>query len=219
MADKKEVQDLYDKISSDFSERRNYPWPEVVDYIENSKKGKNAIDLGCGNGRHIPHLSQIYETVIGLDISKAMLCEARYKLEKENLEKQEFELIQGDITYIPFKDEVFDCIINIATFHHLPTTKDRIKALNEMFRVLKEDKEVLFSVWSIEHEYFDGNRKEIRENDFDYNVTWESNGRRLERYYHIFDEKRLKRQLGKSDFEIKSLELSSGNYYVRLHKP
>ena len=40
---------------------------------------------------------------------------------------------------IPFKSNSIDILLSIAVIHHLSTNENRIRALNEMIRILKPD--------------------------------------------------------------------------------
>lgn len=69
-------------------------------YCNNTKF--NFLDFGCGTGRHIRHLSHYFKSVIGFDISSAMLEIAKKNINKNNvlftdkkdiLMSQKFQLI------------------------------------------------------------------------------------------------------------------------------
>ena len=54
----------------------------------------------------------------------------------------------GDMCSLPFKDNTFDAVLSIAAFHHLATPERRMKALQEMLRVLKPGSESLILEFS-----------------------------------------------------------------------
>ncbi|PTD93543.1 hypothetical protein C9439_07250 [archaeon SCG-AAA382B04] len=214
---KKEIKRVFDKISHDFSQTRKHPWPEVVDFIEKGRKTNFSLDLGCGNGRHMKELIKKSERVIGVDFSKKMLKKSKREILLSGYSKDSFELVQGDITDLPFNNQVFDIVICIATLHHIPSSKKREECLNEIHRVLKKNGRTLISVWSIEHNEFEGKREEVRKNNFDYFVDWKSDGFKEKRFYHIFNRENFSNLLNKTDFTVKEIKLSSGNYYAELN--
>ena len=70
--------------------------------------------------------------------------------------------------------------MSIASFHHLSNNENRIKALLEMKRIIKDDGQIIISVWSINQP------KKTRvtfENYGDNMVYWKN---KHARYYYIF---------------------------------
>jgi len=53
-------------------------------------------------------------------------------------------LINGDIRYLPYKNNTFDLIIDLSTIDHVPET---IQVINEYNRVLKKNGTILIFVW------------------------------------------------------------------------
>ena len=47
------------------------------------------------------------------------------------------DVIEGDATRLPYKNNTFDFAISIAVIHHLSNSKRRLSALNEMIRIIK----------------------------------------------------------------------------------
>lgn len=218
---KKEMKDVFDKISFDFSETRKYPWPEVVEFINKINEKETSLDLGCGNGRHIKELAKKTKYIYGLDFSKKMLDQAKKELMlSKNISETspDIGLVQGDASNLPFERGIFDYVICIATLHHIPSKNGRFNCLNEMHRVMKKESEALLSVWSIKHKRFRGKREEIRKNDFDVSIKWNSEEGKEERYYHIFTKENLVNVLKETKFKSFDINLSSGNYYIHLRK-
>ena len=58
----------------------------------------------------------------------------------------------ADTTLIPFKKESLDYAISIAVIHHMKNDERRIKAIQELLRVIKYGGEILIYVWAIEQE-------------------------------------------------------------------
>ncbi len=99
------------------------------------KKGDHVLDLGSGAGNDCFVARAIVgETgkVTGLDMTEAMVLKARESCAKLNFKNVEFVL--GDIEKMPFEDNKFDAVISNCVLNLVP---DKIKAFNEIFRVLK----------------------------------------------------------------------------------
>lgn len=79
---------------------------------------KNALDFGCGTGRILIPFAQRFPHVVGVDISDAMLKEAKKNLDERGL--LNVNLIQSsDITKINFP-QCFDFIHTSIVLQHIP---------------------------------------------------------------------------------------------------
>jgi len=167
------VQDSYNLISDEFKSTRVYTWKWTDEFMEKIKKNSTVLDIGCGTGRNL-----MYKGIntFGIDISI------------EQLKKCENSVINCDMSYLPFRNIMFDNIISIASFHHLSTEKRRHQALSEMSRVLKPGGKILMSVWSKEQP--DKTRRKFTHFG-DTIVNW----RKIPRYYYIFEITELKNML------------------------
>lgn len=87
----------------------------------------SILDAGCGPGRDACLLQLAGARVMGLELSEAMLREARMLDCKQ--------LCQGDIRQLPFGSDAFDAIWCFATLGHLPPGAVR-SVLDEFRRVV-----------------------------------------------------------------------------------
>jgi demethylmenaquinone methyltransferase/2-methoxy-6-polyprenyl-1,4-benzoquinol methylase len=62
--------------------------------------------IGCGTGNYLVALNEFVGRVIGLEVNKGMLERARVK----TAHLKNVDVIQGDITDMPFPDGHFDAI-------------------------------------------------------------------------------------------------------------
>ncbi len=76
----------------------------------------NALEIGCGTGAFARLLAERVEHVVGLDLSPQMIRLARER--SEGYSNIDFQV--ADVLSWEFPDEQFDCIVSIATLHHLP---------------------------------------------------------------------------------------------------
>src|SRR3989338_2285946 len=84
------------------------------------------LDAGCGTGR-ILQLLQDYGDAFGVDISSEAIKYARMC----NMAK----LIQGDVLYLPFSNNTFDCVV---AFDSLYSVDEDSIAIREFYRVMKK---------------------------------------------------------------------------------
>jgi len=202
--EKHRLRETFDSIASSFDETRQEPWEDVREFVE-GQEGGLALDLGCGNGRHLGLLRERFTVAVGLDFSLSML------------ELCSGATVRGDLTCLPFGDSCADAVLCIAAVHHLPSREERLEALEEMARVLRPEGEALVSVWAIEHPKFDGERDEIRASDGDVYVPWKRGDEERDRYYHIHERDEFEALVANSVLKGDVWE-SDGNYYAHLRR-
>lgn len=62
------VHEVYNRISSHFSETRHKPWPNVLDFVNSFSIGSVLVDIGCGNGKYLGHNNNNFEVKISIFI-------------------------------------------------------------------------------------------------------------------------------------------------------
>lgn len=107
------------------------------DFIKGILSKGKVLDVGCGTGVLDFQLYKLGLKVIGLDISKKMLEEAR--------RKYGLNCICADSITLPFKSNSFDLAISIVALHHLFDKKVIFYSLREMLRIVKPKGTVL--IW------------------------------------------------------------------------
>ncbi|MEA2054081.1 MAG: class I SAM-dependent methyltransferase [Candidatus Thermoplasmatota archaeon] len=219
------MQNEWDIIARSFDSTRQKPWKECLDFIEG--KGGTAIDIACGNGRHLIPLCSKAKHAMGMDFSPEMIKIARENVEKAGL--RNVSLAVGDAISLPFKSDTFDFALFIAGLHNIRWKKNRIKALGEVNRVLKDDGEALISVWS---KWQDRWRKHFLIQMFkpwkelgDILVPWKRDGKQVMRFYHLYSMRELKRDVKKAGLKIvkawsvkKVSKKYADNYFVIVKK-
>jgi len=189
------VKNSYNKISNEFKCTRIFTWKWTDIFIQSLQDNCTILDIGCGTGRNL-----IYKNVniIGIDISI------------EQLKNCNSECVNGDMVALPFRNNMFDNILCIASFHHLSTIERRKGALYEMYRILKKGGKILLSVWSIKQP------KKTRRNFQKYGDTI-VNWRKIPRYYYIFEINEIKNLIIKY-FKIIDYKWDCGNEIFTLVK-
>ncbi|HEX9917343.1 MAG TPA: class I SAM-dependent methyltransferase [candidate division Zixibacteria bacterium] len=108
------------------------------------KEGENFLDIGCGTGTLLYQAKRYYSDVYGLDITISK------ELKSQN---SQFKLLEVDIDKhgLPFEDGFFDTISALDVIEHV---FDPVVLLEETYRVLKEDGQVIYTtpnVRSLKH--------------------------------------------------------------------
>lgn len=116
---------FYEDIA-DLREQGGYYLEKNIFFLKYAGEKKRILDIGCNDGFFAEKLKAAGHTVVGIDISKAMLAEAKKKgidVYKVNVESEK----------IPFPDASFDIVILSDIIEHIFDT-DRLLA--ECYRLL-----------------------------------------------------------------------------------
>jgi ubiquinone/menaquinone biosynthesis C-methylase UbiE len=205
-------QSTYDRIAAHFAKTREYAWPEVESFLE-GRSATRALDVGCANGRHAELLAGRAESVVGVDLSRALLREAATRARERGFADR-LDLVHGDAAALPIADDAVDLATYVATIHHLSPRAARIRSLDELARVLAPGGTALVSAWSTAHDRFD------REDGFDTTVDWTlPGGETVPRYYHIYSPAEFEANIAESALEVVDVDVSSGNCYAVVAAP
>jgi SAM-dependent methyltransferase len=95
-------------------------------------QGLRILELGCGAAQCSRWLTEQGASVVGLDVSRGMLAQAR-RLDAES--GRSTPLVQADGRLLPFSDNAFDAVM--SAFGVLPFVSDSEGVLHEIGRVLR----------------------------------------------------------------------------------
>ncbi len=192
------TKEYFDKNVEGFSGSRKEFWPEFEELKKYIKRGERVLDLGCGNGRLFPAFGGSAvggETrdieYIGIDSSEKMIQKAKGKYGNH------FQT--ADIFSLPFSNSYFDSVWMIAVFHHIPSKELQLKALQEIRRVLRKNGRVIMTCWHLFRFPF---RK---------NIMISSKKLKIQRYYHAFTKRELRKLFQKTGFKIEELKYLKRN--------
>ncbi|MDD5025971.1 MAG: class I SAM-dependent methyltransferase [Candidatus Peribacteraceae bacterium] len=97
-------------------------------------KTLSALDIGCGTGRLVRALADIFGSVTGIDISEEMIHRA--KEENRSIMNAHFLLASGT-GLLPVHDHSIDFCFSYMVFQHIPSKEVIRKYFCELLRVLK----------------------------------------------------------------------------------
>lgn len=122
-----------------------------ADFIESVVPSKRGItlDLCCGTGRHSVLMRKKGSNIVGMDLSRRLLSIAKSRMKKAMVR---FPLIRADMRNFPFKNAVFETVINMFTsFGYLPSESEDMRSLLEIRRTLKKNGKFLLDLSNRDH--------------------------------------------------------------------
>jgi len=130
---KQAEKDVYDNWAGTYDHSF---WPVWLDrwvdtFAQDVPEGSSVIDIGCGTGNALWHLSKRNPSLLaGIDISPKSIAVAQAKLSRLPV-----DLRVGDAeSDLSWPDDTFDVAVMNATIHHFPEPEN---VLHQAFRVLK----------------------------------------------------------------------------------
>lgn len=141
--------DVWDGISDAYLREIDNRFTEVVTHcVEQAglRRGEAVLDLGTGTGAAAELAARAVGadgTVMGVDISTAMLASARARMAHLGLAGVEFR--EGRAEVIPADDAAFDALIASLSLMYVI---DRQAAAHEMARVLRPGGRFVAAVWA-----------------------------------------------------------------------
>lgn len=151
----KDLQKFYDSAAESFSGTRKRHWPEftyILWYLKerfaehiSQKKALRVIELWCGDGRLLGFL----EEHLGGDIIYTWVDISYNLLAIANSNHPTATRVHSDMCdYMSnVEQESVDCVIGIASFHHLPTIPQRVQVLDNIYSCLQYEGCCLMTNW------------------------------------------------------------------------
>lgn len=132
------IEEYYNKFNEDkrlLSRHGQVEFKVVTKYIEKYlKQFKNAkiLDVGAGTGRY-----SIYFSNLGYDVTAVELV--KHNLRVLESKKSDVKAVLGDALNLKkIPDKSFDIVLLFGPLYHLFSLEDKLQAINEAKRVLKD---------------------------------------------------------------------------------
>jgi ubiquinone/menaquinone biosynthesis C-methylase UbiE len=84
---------------------------------------ESALEVGCGTGSFTRLLAGRARNVVAIDVSPQMIRLAR----QHSASYPHVDYVLGDVLRLALPAESFDCIVSLATLHHLPMEEALLK--------------------------------------------------------------------------------------------
>jgi ubiquinone/menaquinone biosynthesis C-methylase UbiE len=103
------------QVAAHADERADWLADHVRRFVE-PRGNERALDAGTGTGALAFALAPLVREVVGVDLVPELLAEARARAG----DYPNVELLEGDITKLPFEESSFDLAASGGTIHHVP---------------------------------------------------------------------------------------------------
>jgi tRNA (uracil-5-)-methyltransferase TRM9 len=201
------TQEVFDEIAPGwYNLRHRSIFTKELEDLARRWRGGRLLNVGCGHGPDFVPFRQGFK-LHGIDLSSKMLELAKKYAEKYNLT---LNLAQANASEIPYRDDCFDYVIAVATFHHIEGEEERLKALRELKWVVKPGGEAFITAWNKWQPRFWLKKKDIL-------VPWKSRDKTHYRYYHLFSYGELEALVKKAGLQVvKSYAESRYKFPIKL---
>jgi ubiquinone/menaquinone biosynthesis C-methylase UbiE len=112
------------------SQHSNQHGLDLMLKLSEPKKDDTVLDVACGPGIVACGFAPKVSHVTGIDITPAMIEQAKFLQKKLKLENVDWRV--GDVSRLPFDDRTFSMVVTRYSLHHVVDPK---KVLEEMKRV------------------------------------------------------------------------------------
>jgi len=129
----KELREFYEKrgrIRKTHSDRSYDTLTHDLLVEKNISTGNIALDLGCGDGYYLKNLIDKFNMVIGIDISRSYIKQAKKESQHNNV-----YLIVADACKIPIRDDTLDFILCSETIEHLTKPHETISEIRRTLHI------------------------------------------------------------------------------------
>ncbi len=96
----------------------------IEKFIDPNFTPQNALDFGCGTGRLMVPLAKLLPQVVGIDISDAMIQEAKQNCLEQKIQNASF--YKSDDNLSALQGYKFDFIHTVIVLQHIPVERVRI---------------------------------------------------------------------------------------------
>src|ERR1700761_2832675 len=119
MKHSEEIVDQFTRQAAQFAASPTARSEDILERIvrmAQSRPGDTALDVACGPGLLVCALAQSVRHATGIDLTPAMLEQARKAQNEQGLTNISWD--RGDVSAMPYPDGCFDIVTCRFAFHH-----------------------------------------------------------------------------------------------------
>jgi ubiquinone/menaquinone biosynthesis C-methylase UbiE len=133
--------------SEDITETGYLAYRDIVKFIPKEFKKHKTLDFGCGTGRSTRLLKNYGLQTVGVDISNAMLSQAK------KLDLGSKYILVNKNPPLPFKNNEFHLILSTLVLFEIPSLNQMERILSDINRIMHKNGKAIFVTGS-EEMYF-----------------------------------------------------------------
>jgi tRNA (uracil-5-)-methyltransferase TRM9 len=195
------MDNVYDRIAEGwYNHRHRTIFKTELERLAARWGGGRLLNVGCAHGPDFLPFRDGFE-LHGVDSSANMLALAAKYAEKNAFK---VTLQQADARSLPYADGTFDRAVAVAVYHHIEDAAGRLQAFHELYRVLKPGGEAFVTCWNRWQRRFWFKPRDLT-------VPWRTDEETVERFYHLFTFREMKRTARAAGFTV--LELAPEDRY------
>lgn len=219
------AKEKWEELHSQSRFRPQYPNESVVRFMFanfptdlEQRNQLKILDIGCGGGRHVKLFAEQGFATYGTDLSGEGIRQTQIMLAKHNLTA---ELMQCDMTKLPYDDNFFDAAISFGVFYY-SDSKGMKKSITELHRVLRDGGKAFINIRSTD-DYRFGKGRKIEKNTFLLDVG-ETNEKDMMIHFlskedvYAYCSKFKKINIERNDFTSNNLSLLNSDWLITLQK-
>ncbi len=154
-----------------------------------------ALDAGCGGGKMTPAMGNP-SRLVGVDFSSEALLNFHFR------STCPVDLIQADVSRMPFRENSFDICLSTQVLQHLPSKALRVAFLGQIARALKPGSKLVLTVYN-----WNRSSKEPKEGFYESGL-----------FYHKYDLDELRAELDQW-FAVKAIHAVSLTFALASYFP
>jgi ubiquinone/menaquinone biosynthesis C-methylase UbiE len=118
-----------------YAEEQAAKYKAALEHL-NIAHNSRVLDVGCGTGLLFSHVAAEAQTVVGVDISRLLLHQAK----EHNRDFRNVHLVQADADHLPFKDAPFSTVFAFTVLQNMPKP---LETLSEIKRNAERDASIV----------------------------------------------------------------------------
>jgi len=121
-------------------------------------KGAKVLNIGCSEPDDELYFIHLVDEWHSIDINESIIIKSRELCNELLAEKfaSKLKFTVSDVTALHLENESYDVVTSFSSIDHIPGQENRIKAINEMCRVLKPGGHLIVTVpnrWNLIYSY------------------------------------------------------------------
>jgi ubiquinone/menaquinone biosynthesis C-methylase UbiE len=107
-----------------YAEEQAAKYQAALEHLNITSRNR-VLDVGCGTGLFFSHIAPEAQTVVGVDISRLLLLQAKERARRF----RNVHLLQADADHLPFSDKQFSVVFAFTVLQNMPKPLETLSEL------------------------------------------------------------------------------------------